>query len=425
MLLTGAQPPCSAVEYSIQFVRTSLERPFLASPEKALCIRLRRASLRASSALATISDVTVQEPRRRLSSFPTDWANANLPACSNICEHPTICVDTGDCQCVLSSCAPRQRFPFASSAHSPFLSFPPPPSAELSLVEMVSQSSWRNVLRPQASRFVGAQVPFPRVHVAPLPPSDQNMLSEDGLSIDFRGKLRDHHCFTADTQMEKAVSLMGVRREDMETTFIPSYQQGDGGHQLLERTWEFSRDTLDGFDASKVIIPFTHDFGQCLAFEWCVFRLVFLCRWAWCSSRNLVGYRDVWHMRERQGLRVHPFVRSTTAWSVMGDLNSACYRPHQDVMYEHLSFRLEAYRQGSDGYVLLASHLGHVSLRYFSSPSLQFPTSVQCATAVYSLPLTASYGEQESSTEIGSYVAGVTGIQMTIQKGDYMLPALI
>lgn len=94
------------------------------------------------------------------------------------------------------------------------------------------------------------------------------MLTEDGLPIDFRGKLRDHHCFTADTQMEKGVSAMGVRRDEAEMTFIPSYQQWDADHRLLERTWEYNRDAFDGFDASKVIIPFTHDFGQCLAFEW-------------------------------------------------------------------------------------------------------------------------------------------------------------
>lgn len=62
----------------------------------------------------------------------------------------------------------------------------------------------------------------------------------------------------------------------------------------------------------------------------------FLCECV-CGAHCVMGCRDVWHMRERQGLRVHPFVRSTTAWSVMGDLNSACYRPHQDVMYVYLS----------------------------------------------------------------------------------------
>lgn len=42
-------------------------------------------------------------------------------------------------------------------------------------------------------------------------------------------------------------------------------------------------------------------------------------------------------MRKTMGLELNPYFRSVTAWTVMGDLNSICYRPYQDVVSVPLS----------------------------------------------------------------------------------------
>lgn len=36
----------------------------------------------------------------------------------------------------------------------------------------------------------------------------------------------------------------------------------------MYRTYNYSRDHNPYFDPNRVIIPFTHDWGSCLAFEW-------------------------------------------------------------------------------------------------------------------------------------------------------------
>ena len=127
----------SAIEFTIEFQRTSLARPFLASPAKALCSRLQRAFRKINADIIPLSLTphlnldAIVVPKRNLTSRATDWAKADLPACSNLCDHPTICVDTGDCQCVLSSCLPRARsrfrpLPTCPSSHIRLLPRPRP-----------------------------------------------------------------------------------------------------------------------------------------------------------------------------------------------------------------------------------------------------------------------------------------------------------
>lgn len=172
----------------------------------------------------------LREPRREETSSPHLWANADLPSCSNSCDIPTVCINTGNCQCVISSCAARQRFPFSSFASSSALSYPPPKlSPTVSdhpnfkpLPEMVQQSSWLDILRPQAARFVKAGMPLLKVHVGELYPEDARWRQEVGTSISTLKP--GGGCFSADTSLEAALSLMGVAKEDAEYTFIPYYQ---------------------------------------------------------------------------------------------------------------------------------------------------------------------------------------------------------
>ena len=175
-------------------------------------------------------------PKWNWSSRAIEWSKADLPACSNVCDHPTICVDTGDCQCVLSSCSPRARFPFSSYANLPVLSYPPSATTEPgksgsqvreSLVDMVKRSSWRNVLRAQASRLISVNTSLAQIYVAPVSESDrlfrENWTDEGGNKKDI-GALGETHCMSADDQMEKALERMHVEPQDAEMTFVRHYQ---------------------------------------------------------------------------------------------------------------------------------------------------------------------------------------------------------
>jgi hypothetical protein len=65
--------------------------------------------------------------------------------------------------------------------------------------------------------------------------------------------------------------------------------------------------------------------------KFCRCRPLFYCH-VLAHGKRRFHCRVVWALRKSVGLRVHSVVRSSTAWSVMGDLNSPCYRPHQDVV---------------------------------------------------------------------------------------------
>ncbi|KAF8307213.1 hypothetical protein DL93DRAFT_2232275 [Clavulina sp. PMI_390] len=309
------------IEWSVQYQRTSSARPFHASPAKALCNRLARAKRKSQadlSALSSTNPLHADPPSRRLSRLPTEWAHANLPACSNICndDHPTVCVNTGDCQCVLSSCTTRKRFPFEDHAYKNALLFPQlsaTTEGKMTLEARVAQVSWMSALRPQAASYLSTHPRYPNVHVAPFSPSDiewlANLKEENGDKIE-PDRLLHEHCYSADVQMEKGLARLGsVSANAAEMVFIKHYQGRHNSDRRIDNTYQWVRENVEGFDESKVIIPFTHDWGICLAFDW-----------------------NVWKMRDKIGLTVHPLVRSTTAWSVMGDLNSPCYRPHQDVV---------------------------------------------------------------------------------------------
>lgn len=234
-----------AIDFTIEYQRTSLARPFLASPAKALCLRLQRALRKIKTETASLPAVELQYPalhsrlgidvvpQKNWTSRATEWSKAELPACSNICDHPTICVDTGDCQCVLSSCSPRVRFPFSSYANLPVLSYPPTGAGKSgteereSLVDMMKRSSWRNVLRAQASRLISVNTSLAQIYVAPVSESDrlfrENWTDEGGNKKDI-GALGETHCMSADAQMEKALERMHVGPQDAEMTFVRHYQ---------------------------------------------------------------------------------------------------------------------------------------------------------------------------------------------------------
>ena len=198
------------------------------------------------------------EPRHKLSMMPTNWIHTDMLACTNVCKHPTICVDTGDCQCVLLTCVPHERHLIFSSSDS--FPSPPPESKGSSLADMMEHISWRSILRPQAASFINADVPFPHIHAVTLSESEHEWNEENGVH-----KLQSGNCFTTDSELEQAVRLMRVEARDAELTFVPHYQARNDN---LEGRYYRAMDTMEGFDALKVIIPFAHDWCPCLYFDW-------------------------------------------------------------------------------------------------------------------------------------------------------------
>jgi len=92
-------------------------------------------------------------------------------------------------------------------------------------------------------------------------------------------------------------------------TFIPMYWKKFPEWQGYFEQYDYVKEHLPGFDPGRVVIPFTFDWGPCVIWE-----------------------ANVWELRKTHGPTHFPMTRNTTAWSPMGDLNSVCYRPHQDVI---------------------------------------------------------------------------------------------
>ena len=153
-----------------------------------------------------------------MSPHAANWSMATLPTCSNICEDVTVCVDTGDCQCVVDSCIHRQRSPFSASTHGFGLSFPRRVMENEPLAEALT--TWKDILRPAARRFIDAELPLPRIHVASLSPTNKAYVENMGSHFYDRPY---GHCFSADIELEKSVARMDVDLRDAEMTFIPMY----------------------------------------------------------------------------------------------------------------------------------------------------------------------------------------------------------
>lgn len=204
----------------LEYQRTSVKRPFLGSPAKALCNRLKRAREKALADLATISLERLDEPRDRLSDRPSAWALAEVPPCSNSCDLPLKCVNTGDCQCVIPICPPRDRFPFADTTS---LAFEDPSEMKVKpgstrLTHLMEQTSMTDVLRPHGRQFFALGKPA-KIHYGPLMPWEVNYRETSGLDrIPESG-----NCYSADTQFEEAVKLMNVTEEEADMTFVTLY----------------------------------------------------------------------------------------------------------------------------------------------------------------------------------------------------------
>jgi nucleoside-diphosphate-sugar epimerase len=218
---------------AITDTRLGTHRYFNASQSQTLCDRLSAAKRVAEHRLQGLEAIS---PPFKLdladlpSGQPYQWRSRGLDHCTNLCDHPTTCLDTGDCACASSACVPRIRYPFTAFANVTGLSFPPPTinwdevetNDPLILIRKVASSSWLNVLRPHARRYLQSTPNWPAVHLTSLP--DDVQVNRDTNWGDF-DKLQStpHGCFSADSVMERGIKLLNQDYTSDSLVFMPYY----------------------------------------------------------------------------------------------------------------------------------------------------------------------------------------------------------
>jgi len=218
---------------SISDTRVGQHRFFNASQVDSRCERLSKAK---SVSQDRLSRLKQQSPpydfhtKPLPAGKPHEWRIRGLDHCTNLCDHPTVCLDTGDCACALSACVPRVRYPFTAYFNVTGLSYPPPTinwdevetNDPLILVRKIAQSSWLNVLRPQARRYLQSTPAWPDINLTRLP--DEIQENRDTNWGDFN-KLQStpHGCFSADSVLERGVKELSREYKSDSLVFMPYF----------------------------------------------------------------------------------------------------------------------------------------------------------------------------------------------------------
>ncbi|ODN85483.1 hypothetical protein L198_07566 [Cryptococcus wingfieldii CBS 7118] len=296
---------------------------FESSRRSHLCLRAEQAVkynyIRLSTAKQAVSKVTgtaghafFGEAGPPTDPRPNEWALKDLPVCWNDCDSPTICVQTGICKCVQADhCAIRRENPLlklyptnkvAEPVKSDLGSFAGH-SAHLS--NAVSSINWQDILLPAARAYLKASPEFPKLHVA------DGYDGQEAIEAADCHKLQDSHCFSADSILYRGMRHLSVSKEQAELVVLPVYQQCTGQPFLLHDVVHHATETIPGVKEGNkhLAVVLTHDWGICSAFAW-----------------------EIWSARDNHTLYPDWILNDMIVWSVMGDYDSPCYRPHQDVV---------------------------------------------------------------------------------------------
>ncbi|TXT08894.1 hypothetical protein VHUM_03022 [Vanrija humicola] len=301
--------------------RTSNKRAFDASQPKRLCQRLRdaQAIVRTRLDLLMAYPKPIDIPEASMpTGAPHDWRMRGRDVCTNLCDHPTVCLDTGDCACGQASCVPRLRFPFAPFANTPDLSYQPHLTVDWekietknpgALVAQVERSSWQNVLRPGARRWLGRNPDWWPINVTRLPDEAQSDRDDNPDHYD-RLQTESHGCYSADSVMERGAKALSkpIENDGRTLVFLPHWEYT----LRFPPVYEWAKNALEHnipkpFDTSRMIVPFTFDWGRC----------------------NTILHH-LYHIRLHSSPN-EALIRASS-WQPMGDLNSPCYFMDQDVV---------------------------------------------------------------------------------------------
>lgn len=293
-------------------MRLEKKRNFNASQITTLCERLsdaeklaeeRVAKLKADSRPIKLGQAVLPTGR------PADWRFRDRDICTNLCDHPTVCLDTGKCACAQAACKRRLRFPFAEFANLPHLSWPPPKASldwdavakedPAALVAQVEKSTWLNVLHPAARRYLSSKPDWPKANVTRMPDDEEQAYKNDPEKYE-KIQTEWHGCFSADSVLERGTRLIAHNFEKGDLVFMPHYSYTlrfpDVGMWVRNA---LEHNLPKDFDVADMIVPFTFDWGRCHTI-----------------LHNLYRVRD-WSSSVKEVVRA-------SSWQPMGDTNSPC-----------------------------------------------------------------------------------------------------
>lgn len=234
---------------------------------------------------------------------PANWKDRTYPVCMNDCSSPTTCVNNGLCRCIQAdNCKVEARNPIAPitvSAQSALIKI----TTNDDFAKAVSKISWKDLLLPEAKRVLDEFPDFIKVHVV------SGYKGEEHIESLECHKLGDNHCFSADNIMYRAMRKISVPADEADLVILPAYQQCKGGSFLLHTIYHHADSTIPNFHARAKTVVLTHDWGICINFAW-----------------------NIWAGKEDHRLHPDYILDNTIVWSVQGDSNTECYRPHQDVV---------------------------------------------------------------------------------------------
>ncbi|KDE08122.1 hypothetical protein MVLG_01603 [Microbotryum lychnidis-dioicae p1A1 Lamole] len=263
------------------------------------------------------------------------WSAKSLPICPIDCDAPLKCIATEKCMCTRDRCGISGRNgPFPSVAGSDRISFSKTvvPVAKLTLQQRVDAIPWERVLLPGAQHaFATPLNDLPFAHVIALPKSVDNHLTSPACWNIDKSPLP----FLGDHILIEALKERSVPLAEADFVMVP-YYQGCYYNYLQENTFKKLADTI-GFTesrtasvphlkASKIVVPFTHDFGSCTGW--------------WPKLGDVLG-------------RTPPVpMDQALAWQVNGDYNTKCVKPDRDVIIpavtKHTKALLETHKTAND-----------------------------------------------------------------------------
>ncbi|KAL1407751.1 hypothetical protein Q8F55_007185 [Vanrija albida] len=306
---------------------------FNASQIARQCERFARAEAHARRRLATLAatsrPIVLQQAALPLGRAP-DWRMRRLKdVCSVQCGHPTLCVDTGDCMCThVAQCVPRARFPFAHVAGTKLFSYPAAQrqtDAADVLVHDVARMSWANVLNPDARRYFASKPEYPLL-TAVKNPDDIEAIKAKPENEFWQLRNSPFGCFSADTVMERAAWQISQRfREDASLAFVPFYSFNrqmmfPSVLKAIDHAQTQLARAPHEIDSADMSMTFTHDVGRCNSYQ--------------------MNIQDL-----KLGHQAEPARwRRVMAWQPMGDTNTPCYEPDQDVVIPSRTCLQEALR---------------------------------------------------------------------------------
>ncbi|KAK4704368.1 hypothetical protein P7C70_g1847, partial [Phenoliferia sp. Uapishka_3] len=268
----------------------------------------------------------LQHPASSANCYPPrteagQWEAKDLPICQIDCAAPLVCLSSEKCKCTRDRCGdPRDSGPFPAVAYTNRTSFTPGKEEKVeprTLVERVNSIPWEAIILPGARRaFATPLEELPQVNVIDLPKSiDTHMTSEACYDLD-----KSPLPFLGDHYFTEALKNKSTEIGEADFVFVP-YFQGCYYNYLQENTFKKLADTVgfaetriaaaDQISASKIAIPFTHDFGSCTGW--------------WPRLEDVLGRSPPSPMDQ------------AIAWQVNGDYNTKCVKPDRDVIVPAVS----------------------------------------------------------------------------------------